>query len=246
MSLFKQIFKVIENLGFKEEAKKSFHLKYNFVELKTGPMRSRDGNIVPIKALINQMRAYVKNHFLNKYENEWSENKINKTADDIAQGAIKYGMNEQDLSKKIVFDKDKWLSLEGRSGPYIQYAHARACSLLKKQGVWQKPALAPLGKAFNNSINMEHLSAPEEWRLILHLSWFSLTIETSAWQMKTSPLCYYLFELAQQFSRFYQNCPIGSLKNKEQKEFRLFLTQVTQNVLREGLLCLSIPAPESM
>ena len=234
---FQQIFKVMTHIGLKEEAKKSIHLKYNFVELKTGPMSSRAGNIVPIMSLIEKMTDYIVDNFLNKYKGEWTEEKIKNTARLIAEGAIKYGMNQQDLNKKIVFDMKEWLKLDGRSGPYIQYAYARACSLLKKLNTQEEQ---------ESDINISTLSSSEEWQLIIHLSWFSLIMENSAWQMKTSPICYYLFELAQKFSRFYQNCPIGTLDNEEQKNFRLFLVQVTRNVLKEGLACLSISAPEQM
>ena len=235
---FQQIFKTLENMGFVEEAKKSRHLKYNFVELKTGPMSSRKGSIVPIMTLIEKITDYIEKTFLSKYKGEWPEEKIRYTSYIIAQGAIKYGMNEQDLNKKIVFDMKEWLRLDGRSGPYIQYAHARACSLLKKVEAFTEDK--------KQAVNIDALSTPEEWQLILHLSWFSLVMEKSAWQMKTSPVCYYLFELAQKFSRFYQNCPIGSLENEEQRKFRLFLTRIVIKVLKEGLSALSIPAPEQM
>ena len=133
---FQQVLQVFDKIGFPEQAKKSQHLKYNFVELKSGPMSSRAGNIVPIMQLIDTMQSYIKTNFLNKYEEDkqWTKEQINCTAKIIAEGAIKYGMNEQDMNKKIVFDMKEWLKLDGRSGPYIQYAHARACTLLKKQG----------------------------------------------------------------------------------------------------------------
>ena len=132
----------------------------------------------------------------------------------------------------------EWLKIDGRSGPYIQYAHARACSLLKK------------AKAFEDGTTIKAkssvLNSPEEWDLILHLSWFCLTMEKCAWRMSTSPVCYYLFELAQKFSRFYQNCPISTLDDEEQKNFRLLLVQAVRKSLQEGLAALSIPAPEQM
>jgi len=242
-SHFQQVFKVLEKLGWKEEIKKSLHLKYNFVELKTGPMSSRAGNIVPIMELVEKMKNYIISTFLDKYKNEWSEEKINQTADSIVKGAIQYGMNEQDLNKKIVFDMKDWLKFDGRSGVYIQYAYARACSLLNKN---LKSYSLKNNKKFNEDIEMEYLRTPEEWQLIIHLSWFSLVMEKSAWQMKTSTVCYYLFYLAQKFSKFYQNCPIGSLKDEKQKQFRLYLVHVVKVVLKEGLDVLSIPAPEQM
>ena len=235
---FQQVFKVLKNIGFTKEAGQSEHLKYNFVELKTGSMSSRSGNIVPIMTLIEKMTDYIKTTFLKKYQEEWSKEKIENTAYIIAQGAIKYGMNEQDLNKKIVFDMKEWLKIDGRSGPYIQYAYARACTLLKKSNAFNEEKKINADPSF--------LSSSEEWQLILHLSWFSLTMEKCAWQMKTSPICYYLFELAQKFSRFYQNCPISTLDNEEQKNFRLFLVQVVKKTLKEGLATLAIPVPEQM
>ena len=72
---FEQVFKVLENIGLKKEAEKSQHLKYNFVELKTGAMSSRAGNIVPIMTLIEKMTDYIKTTFLKKYESEWTTEK---------------------------------------------------------------------------------------------------------------------------------------------------------------------------
>ncbi len=236
---FQQILKVLDRIGLKKVSHCSQHLKYNFVELKSGAMSSRSGNIVPIMKLIEQMTSYIEDIFLKKYKEEWSKEKSKKTAHIIAQGAIKYGMNEQDLNKKIIFDMKEWLKLDGRSGSYIQYAHARACSLLKKLNPPKKEQL---------KINPQEIliQTDEEWDLIIHLSWFSLVMEKSAWRMKTSSICYYLFDLAKKFSQFYQNCPIGTLKDEKQKTFRLFLVQIVQIVLAEGLSTLSIPAPEQM
>ena len=238
---FQQIFKTLKQIGLAKEGEKSQHLQYNFVQLKTGAMSSRAGNIVPIMKLIREMTEYISTTFLQKYTGEWSGDKIKNTANIIAQGAIKYGMNEQELNKKIIFDMKEWLKLDGRSGPYIQYAYARAGSLLKKLDAFENNK-----NTLTKNININYLNSPEEWQLILQMSWFSLILEKASWQMKTSIVCHYLFELAQKFSRFYQNCPIGNLDNEEQKQFRLFLVQAVRKTLNEGLSALSIPAPEQM
>ena len=234
---FQQVIEVFNRIGFPEEAQKSQHLKYNFVELKSGPMSSRAGNIVPIMQLIDTMQSYIKTNFLNKYkqDKQWSQKQIDHTAKIIAEGAIKYGMNEQDMNKKIVFDMEEWLKLDGRSGPYIQYAHARACTLLNKQGF----------KKVKN-YDLQKIEQIEEWQLLIHLSWFSLIMEKNSQQMKTSSICYYLFDLARKFSQFYQNCPIGSLSDEQQKNTRLALVKAVQLVLKEGLSYLAISAPEQM
>lgn len=233
---FQQVFAVLEHIGCSEIARRSVHLKYNFVQLPSGPMSSRDGNIVPVLEIIQKMTTYVKKQFLQKYENDWNKDQQDQIARQIAEGAIKYGMNEQDLNKKIIFNMTEWLNWDGKSGPYIQYAYARSCSLLKKLN------------AFNQIIQYKPPAefAPEEQSVIVHLSRFSFVMENSAWQMKTAPVCHYLFDLAKYFSRFYQNCPIGSLQDPEKKNFRLYLVQTVRLVLKEGLSYLSIPTPEKM
>ena len=132
---FKQFLAVLDRIGLEDAARVSEHLKYNFVELPSGPMRSRDGTVVPVIKLIDDMTDYIKKQFLDKYRGKWPEEKIHQTAHDISKGALKYGMNDQDTNKKIIFNMKEWLRWDGRSGPYIQYAYARICSLLKKCGV---------------------------------------------------------------------------------------------------------------
>ena len=100
---FKQVFKTLEKMGF-EKAKDCYHLQYEMVELPDGAMSSRKGNIVPIQSLIDQMVAKIENTYLEKYKGAWSQEEIDKTANMIASGAIKFGMNRIDPNKKIVFD----------------------------------------------------------------------------------------------------------------------------------------------
>ena len=234
---FKQIKAVLERVGLAEEAGRMFHLKYNFVELKTGPISSREGGGVSAGDLINNMSLYVKNNFLNKYKAQWSEDQIQNTAGAVAEGALKYGMNDQDLNKKIVFDMKEWLKWDGCSGPYLQYAYARASTLLSK--------FDALKDDFS-CLDRWDVFSPEEEDLIVHLSWFSLVMEKSAWQMKTALVCRYLFDLAKLFSRFYQNCPVGGAKDEAAKSRRLFLVQTVRAVLKEGLSYLAIPCLEKM
>src|SRR6185312_11671588 len=140
----KQVFKVLERLGF-AEAKNCFHLKYNFVELPDGAMSSRKGNIVPLMELVQRMEAMVKTNYLARYAQEWSQDEVNLVATQVAKGAIKYGMLRMDTAKKIVFDMDEWLKLDGESGPFIQYSGARINSLLKKMGYDKNQAMQVSG-----------------------------------------------------------------------------------------------------
>lgn len=230
---FKQVFKTLEHLGF-EQAKNCYHLQYNFVELPDGAMSSRKGNIVPLFSLVDRMKAHVKSQYLVRYENEWTSEEVEDVADRVAKGAIKYGMLRQDTNKKIVFDMDEWLKLDGESGPFIQYSYARINSLLKKFG--QK------GSEFNGEL-LIHTS---EVKLMQHLMNFNGTVLFSAENYKPAALCTYLYETAKKFNVFYHDCSIGNAESKDLQNSRLALSAATGLVLLNGLSLLGIPVPERM
>jgi arginyl-tRNA synthetase len=231
---FKQVFAAFGRLGLGDPSKCK-HLKYNFVELPDGAMSSRKGNIVPITELIDNMKATIKEEYLNRYQSDWSEMEIDTTADAVAQGAIKYGMNRMDPNKKIVFDMKEWLRLDGESGPYVQYTHARIQSLVTKFG---QPNNAP--------IDWSQLNHPRELELMAHLSLFNWSMVKSLESYKTSGICNYLYDLAKLFNSFYHDCPIGKVEQEELKQARLALSVATQKTLQKGLELLGIPAPQKM
>lgn len=231
---FKQVFSVFEKVGLGKKDD-CYHLKYNFVELPEGAMSSRKGNIIPLTSLINQMRNTIKDNYLNRYANDWSSEEIETTANIVAQGAIKYGMNKMDSNKKIVFDMNEWLRLDGESGPYIQYAHARIQSLIEKQGGNQrvKPQWNKLGHKL-------------ELALMLQLSQFNEVVVNSAKDFKTSSICSYLYDLAKTFNHFYQECPIGKLDDEMLKLDRISLAKAVGLTIKQGLEILGIKAPQKM
>jgi len=233
---FKQVFAVFKKIGFPTEADRCFHLKYNFVELPDGAMSSRKGNIVPIMDLINNMKTHVIETYLKRYEHEWDQQYIRDVADMVAEGAIKYGMNVMDPNKKIVFKMEDWLKLDGESGPYIQYSHARICSLLEKLSDIE----------LEGAVKYELLTEPIEVELMIKLAQFSKVIETSAQALKTSTVCAYLYDTAKLFNSFYHDCPIGKLENKDHQKARLTLAKAAGAVLKQGLGVLGIPAPSKM
>lgn len=230
---FKQVFKVLEKLGF-EQAKDCYHLRYNFVELPDGAMSSRKGNIVPLMELVHKMEAMVKSQYLSRYKDEWSQDEVNLIATQVAQGAIKYGMLRMDTNKKIVFDMDEWLKIEGESGPFIQYSGARIQSLVRKFG----PIL--------NSVQWELLVHPSEKRLMQMLMGFHSVVLGAAENYKPHLMCTYLYELAKRFNGFYHDCSIGMAETEALKNARLALSEASGLVLQQGLSLLGIPAPSKM
>ena len=231
---FKQVFRVLEILGF-EQAKNCVHLQYNFVELPDGAMSSRKGNIVPLMQLVDQMKQTIKTQFLEKYRGEWSNEEIELVSNQVASGAIKYGMIRQDSNKKIVFEMAEWLKVEGESGPFIQYSAARINSLIQKFG---KPDIdQKLAKLLTHN---------SELKLLNHVSQFLLEIQYAAQNYKPATLCTYLYELAKKFNGFYHDCSIGQAETADLQKARLMLAQMTLKTLTDGLKLLGIPTPARM
>lgn len=234
---FKQVFKTLEHLGF-PQAKDCFHLQYNFVELPDGAMSSRKGNIVPVMKLVEGMQDMIKTNYLARYRGEWSEAEITKVAHQVAEGAIKYGMVKIDNNKKIVFDLQEWVKLDGDSGPFIQYSGARIKSLGRKLG-WD-PQNIPA------KIDWSRLSHETEKRLMQSLMNFHANVVPAAETYRPSVLCTYLLELAKRFNHFYHECSIGDAGSPELKLARLALSAAVGRVLEKGLNVIGIEMPERM
>lgn len=230
---FKQVFRVLEILGF-EQAKNCFHLQYNYVELPDGAMSSRKGNIVPLTELVHRMEEHVKTTYLSRYENEWTKEDIETIAGQVAKGAIFYGMLRIDTNKKIVFDMNEWLKLDGESGPFVQYSYARIQSL---------------GRKFprtTQDVNWSLLTHASERQLMQAMFGFNSSIALAAENFKPAAICTYLYELAKKFNVFYHECPIGTEKDAAVREARLALSEAVGITLKQGLAVLGIPAPEKM
>ena len=130
---------------------------------------------------------------------------------------------------------DKWLQLDGETGPYLQYVHARIVSLLEKNN-------------FDSSemINWNTLTNKEEVSLLVKLTQLNNTTETAAEKFQTMHLCKYLYELGKLFNSFYAACPIKTEKCPETKKARLALSQAVKMVIFKGMELLGIPAPLKM
>lgn len=235
---FKQVFKVLEKIGF-EQAKDCFHLKYAMVELPDGGMSSRKGNIVPLMELVSQMESTIKEQFLNKYltaeENAWTQEEVNETAQMIANGAIKYGMIRVDNNRKITFDMKEWLKLDGETGPYLQYVHARIASLCEKLN-------------YNDDLIVDWnlLEKDQEMALAVKLVEFNDVVANAVLKLQTMHLTSYLYDLGKLFNSFYAECPIAKAENETLGHTRLALSHATGEVMKEGLSLLGIKAPRRM
>ncbi len=206
-------------------AAKTKHLSHGMVRLPTGKMSSRSGNVLTGEWLLDEAKRRIKANF--KEMNEG-------TAEKVAVGAVKYALLKSGIGRDIVFDFDESISLEGNSGPYLQYTFARTCSVLAKL----KSQISKLKTKSQNS-KLEN----EEISLLRALSRFEEVVEEAGGKFAPNLLCNYLFDLAQKFNLFYQKHKILESKNEE---FRLVLTKAVGQIVKNGLSLLGINAPERM
>ena len=223
---FQVVIKAID-LVFPELKGKKQHLSYGLVDLKEGKMSSRTGQVLTIDQLVEKVSAELKEAL-----KETRVSLKGELMQQIAMGAIKFSYLKFSPRTNVVFDLKSSVSLQGDSGPYIQYTFARTRSLLNQPG-------ARIEDLDIKDVNLEK----EEREVLRQLEYFGMVVEQSAKDLHPNIIATYLLDLAKAFNLFYQKHPI--IKSKE-ADFRLTLTQKVGETLKTGLYLLGIEAPERM
>ncbi|MDD5341695.1 MAG: arginine--tRNA ligase [Patescibacteria group bacterium] len=229
----KQIFKILELLGFKKEM---IHVPYEFVELKSGIISSRTGNVVTYEEVRDAAMTRVTNETKTRHT-DWKEEKINDVSMKIVLAALKFGMIKQASDKIITFDVEESLRLEGFTGPYLEYTNARLNSILNKA---EEEGNKTAGKQ-----DYKTLGTNIEKRLIKDLLNYPEVVLAA--QQKNDPalLAQFLHSLCQNFNTFYHELPV--LKAEEKiKLARLNLIKAVRQVLENGLVILNMPILKEM
>jgi len=224
-SFFKVTFKVQELLNEAKYKGKQLHFAYEFVDLKGGKMSSREGNIVTGEWLLDEVSARIKKTYSTSSE----------VAEKIALAAVKYAFLKIEAKKKIKFDIDESIAINGNSGPYLQYAYARCQSILKKSGDF----VISIPTKSGEKSPQDDRFLPEELALLRTFFRFPEIVADAATHYAPHLVSTYLFDLTQKFNLFYEKCPI--LKASEKKRnFRLLITAATAQILKNGLHLLGI------
>ena len=163
-----------------------------------------------------------------------SDEEKRRSSEIVGIGAVKYALIEVDPLKPVVFTWDRVLDFEKNSAPYIQYSHARACSILRK---------AP---AEMRNPDYSLLVSPLEREIVLMLSRFPEVFMDAADNLKPNTIADFANDLADKFNTFYNALPVIKAKPKEMRDARLALVDATRIVLRNALNLLGIEAPERM
>jgi arginyl-tRNA synthetase len=229
---FQQVFKILELWGFPQSAK-CYHLPYGVVNLPEGAMSSRRGTVVLFKNVVDEARRRVQAVIAERNPDmDAAQREI--VARQVGLGAIAYTLLEVDNVRDIVFEWDTALSFDGKSGPYIQNAHVRAKSILRKAG--GVPAEAAFDYALESS----------EVELIDQISRFPGVVQQAALDYKPLHVSNYVYELARTFHGFYHQVPVLQTEAEPVRQARLRLVAAARQTLANALKLLLIEAPEVM
>jgi arginyl-tRNA synthetase len=235
---FQQAFKILEMWGFKQ-AEKCYHLSYGYVTLPEGAMSSRKGRVALFKEVYDEATKRVLSVEAEKSV-EIPANEREKIATQIGLGALVYSMLSVDNNKDIVFDINEALSFDGRTGPYIQNAHVRANSILKKSKVeGQKPG--NLGPS-----TFDYELTKQEIELIEQMSQFPQKVQQAAEEYRPLIMATYAYDLANAFHSFYHAVPVLQTEDEKVKNARLRLVAAAKQAVANALRLLDIQAPDVM
>ena len=228
---------VLKKLGYAEWSDHITHLSYGMVELPEGKMKSREGTVVDADDLIADMvkTAREMSAELGKLDG-CTEEEAEAVSTMVGLGALKYFILKVDPKKTMLFDPRESIDFNGNTGPFIQYTHARICSVLRKA--------AEQGIAYDTKAEADYIA--EEIELVKMLSDYPATVAAAGENFAPSMIGAYIYELAKNFNGYYHDHSILKEENVEVRKLRLQLASTVASVLRKGMKLLGIDVPERM
>ena len=227
---FKQWFKVLELMGF-DWASECEHVPFGLVSLEEGTLATRKGRVVFLEDVLN--KAVEKTTEIIKEKNPNLEN-IDQVARQVGIGAVIFQELYNNRIKDYTFSFDRTLSFEGETGPYVQYTHARSCSVLRKAGEYDK-----------GSIDYSVLTAADEFDLIKELEKMPKAVADACAKNEPHVVSRYVMDVAKAFNKFYHNNQI-IIDDEKVKNARLALVDATRQTIKNSLTLLGVESPERM
>lgn len=227
---------ILAKLGY-TWAKDIYHLSYGMVFLPEGKMKSREGTVVDADDLMESLVSIAREtaDTLGKLA-ELDDSDKEATYRQVGLAALKYMILKVDPKRNITFDPNESIDFNGNTGPFLQYTHARACSVLARLAQEEGSSPMPDTAALSDF----------ERTLIRRLTQFPNTIESAAKAYSPALVANYLYETAREFNQFYHELPIAKESDQALRQMRTRITTTTRAVLASGMSLLGIEAPERM
>ncbi|OYD16858.1 arginine--tRNA ligase [candidate division WOR-3 bacterium JGI_Cruoil_03_51_56] len=226
---FKQMNAALKLLGHNTPC---VHVSFGLIRLPQGRMSTREGRVILLEDVINEAIRRAKKIVADRKIPEPEKDKVARI---VGIGAIKYADLSQSRTREVVFDWDKMLALDGDSAPYLQYAHTRCRSILKKAD-----------NEKNSDFDPAILARPEEFTLLCQIARFPDAIVDAAATYEPHRIANRLYKLARDFSAFYNKVPVLHAETQKLRRARLLLVQMTGTTIRLGLKLLGIEVPDQM
>lgn len=231
---FKVLFLILKKLGF-DWADNCYHLSYGMVDLPSGKMKSREGTVVDADDLMDEMHYAAKQQSEEKGKLDgMSEQESEELFEMLGLGALKYFILKVDPKKRMLFNPEESIDMQGNTGPFIQYTHARIQSVLRKAG------------EENFGLHVKAEINDFERNLIRLLSLFPETVKSAGEEYSPAVVANYAYELAKEFNSFYHECPILGEENDQVRKLRLGISSMTATVIESSMKLLGISVPDRM
>jgi arginyl-tRNA synthetase len=230
---FEVLFHILKKLN-KPFSQGNFHLSYGMVDLPSGKMKSREGTVVDADDLMAEMIQTAKDRTLELGKIDgFTEAESNELFHNLGLGALKYFLLKVEPKKRMLFNPEESIDFQGNTGPFIQYTHARICSILRKGG-----EIKP--------VSTDSELANSEQELIYLLGEYKATIAQAAANFAPSVIANYAYDLAKTFNKFYNEMTILSEENEVKRNIRLTLAELTGKTIQHATSLLGIVSPNRM
>ncbi len=231
---FQQWKKVLELMGY-DWAEDCVHINFGLVSLNDGTMSTREGRVVFLEDVLN--KAVEKTRQIIEEKNVNTDS-MEETAKVVGIGAVIFQELSNGRIKDYVFEWDRILNFDGETGPYVQYTHARAASVLRNSGL-------DISKLDPKDLDMSYVMSPAAYELIKLIYRFPSVVLDAGEKYEPSVLTRHIVDIAQAFNKFYHDEHILT-ENEAERKAKLLLTAAAKQTIKNGLGLLGIKAPEKM